>query len=117
VVFEPALGFALEVSRASDPDYVTCLGGGIIASGEPGWDRVPLPFYPEGLKLISTEGCGEVQTPLQVAVGVERPALGSAVIFRPAKSGEPLERFSEVLLLERGKIAGSARTYRGLGLL
>ena len=116
VAFEPALGFALEISRASDPDYVTCLGGGIIASGEPGWDRVPLPFHPQGLKLIPAEGCGEVQTPLQVSVGVERPALGSVIIFRPAKSGEPLERFSEVLLFERGKITGLAKTYRGLSL-
>lgn len=115
VAFEPALGFALEVSRSSDPDFVTCLGGGIIASGEPGWDRVPLPFHPLGLRLVPTEGCGEVQTPLEVAVGVERPALGSAVIFRPAKSGEPLERFSEVLLLEGGKITGSAKTYRAHG--
>jgi D-serine deaminase-like pyridoxal phosphate-dependent protein len=115
IEFEPALGFALEVSRASDPDYVTCLGGGVIASGEPGWDRVPLPVYPEGLELVQTEGCGEVQTPLHVRAGFTRPKLGSSVLFRPAKSGEPLERFSEVLVFQRGEITHSEKTYRHYG--
>jgi len=35
--------FALQVVRQPLPDVVTCLGGGYIASGEAGADRLPLP--------------------------------------------------------------------------
>lgn len=112
---EPAAFFALEVVRASDPGFVTCQGGGYIASGEPGWDRVPVPVEPTGLKLVPAEGCGEVQTPLRVPSNVSlRP--GDAVVFRHAKAGELFERFTEVLLVSGGKITGRTRTYRGLGL-
>lgn len=110
--FEPAAFFGLQVVRGSDPDHVTCQGGGYIASGEPGWDRVPVPAFPPGLKLVSSEGCGEVQTPLR---GVAVPHLGGTVLFRHAKAGELMERFNEVWLLQDGKIAGSAKTYRGMG--
>ena len=39
IQFEPSLMFALQVVRSSDPGYVTCQGGGYIASGTPGWER------------------------------------------------------------------------------
>jgi len=45
--FEPSLFFALQVTRTYDPNYVTCFGGGYIASGEPGWDRVPTAVLPK----------------------------------------------------------------------
>lgn len=109
----PALGFALRVTRAPVPGIVTCHGGGVIASGDPGKNRLPLPVYPAGLEYCAHEGAGEVQTPLR-ARGVV-PQIGDAVLFRPAKAGESLERFHEVLLLEGGRITGSARTYRGEG--
>src|SRR5678816_3513087 len=89
--------FALQVSRSSDAGYVTCLGGGYVASGAPGWDKVPKPEFPRGLALLPDEGCGEVQTPLRVSRS-EDPALGSRVLFRPAKAGEHAERFNEYLL-------------------
>ncbi len=110
--FEPACFFALQVTRASDSSYVTCLGGGYIASGEPGWDRVPVPYQPEGLRLVSMEGCGEVQTPLTLPPGLQLE-LGSPVLFRHAKAGELAERFDEYLLVENGKVTAHARTYRG----
>lgn len=113
VRFEPACFFALQVVRSSDPGYVTCAGGGYIASGEPGWDRVPVPVWPEGLALVDTEGCGEVQTPLQAAGAP--PELGAPVLFRHAKAGELMERFADVALVEGGAITGRAPTYRGLG--
>ena len=112
---EPAAFFALQVVRTSDVGYVTCQGGGYIASGEPGWDRVPKPHWPEGLALVSTEGCGEVQTPLLVPSSVKL-APGEPVVFRHAKAGELMERFNEVLLVSEGKIVGREKTYRGLGL-
>lgn len=108
--FRPALRFALEASRRPARGLVTCLGGGIIASGAPGRDRLPLPMAP--LRLLPLEGAGEVQTPLEGAAGVE---LGAPVFFRPAKSGEPAERFNEYLLVRGDRVVERAPTYRGLG--
>ncbi|MBX3415844.1 MAG: alanine racemase [Pirellulales bacterium] len=114
VNFEPACFFVLQVVRSSDDGYATCLGGGYIASGEPGWDKVPVVHLPEGIKLVSTEGCGEVQTPLQLPEGVKlRP--GDPVLMRHAKAGELAERFHEYLLVEQGRIVDRVPTYRGLG--
>lgn len=112
--FEPSCYFALQAVRTSDPGYVTCLGGGYVASGEPGWDKVPVPAWPPGLKLLGAEGCGEVQTPLLLPAGL-RVELGSAMLFRHAKAGELAERFEEYLLVSQGKVAGRAKTYRGMG--
>ena len=39
----PAMAFALPVVRRPAPGYVTAFGGGYVASGEPGWSRVPSP--------------------------------------------------------------------------
>lgn len=114
IAFEPACFFALQVVRSSDEGYVTCQGGGYIASGEPGWDRLPVPVYPKGLKLVSSEGCGEVQTPLSGASS--SLTVGDIVLFRHAKAGEVMERFNEVLLYSNGKIVGREKTYRGFGL-
>ena len=113
IQFEPACFFALEAVRSSDPDHITCSGGGYIASGEPGWDRLPIPTLPAGLSLISTEGCGEVQTPLKMAQN--RVEIGDPVLFRPAKAGELAEHFKEYLFVSNGKIVSRAPTYRGLG--
>ena len=60
----PAAGFALPVVRRPGADTVTLLGGGYHASGAAGKDRLPEPWLPEGLKLDSLEGAGEVQTPV-----------------------------------------------------
>jgi D-serine deaminase-like pyridoxal phosphate-dependent protein len=110
---EPAAFFALQASRASDPGMVTCLGGGYVASGEPGWDKVPVPHLPEGAKLVQAEGCGEVQTPVVLAPGT-KVEIGGPVLFRHAKAGELAERFTEYLLVSGGKVVERAPTYRGL---
>jgi D-serine deaminase-like pyridoxal phosphate-dependent protein len=112
---EPALFLALEVTRRPSADVVTCAGGGVIASGAAGADRLPRPWLPAGLELLEAEGAGEVQTPLRVPPTVSL-ALGDPVLVRPAKAGEPLERFAEVLLLSAGRLVGRAPTYRGEGL-
>lgn len=114
VRFEPAFFVALQVVRASDEGYVTCQGGGYIASGAPGWDKVPLPWWPEGARLVEAEGAGEVQTPLRLPKGT-RLAVGDAVLLRHAKGGELAERFAEYLLVREGKVAERAPTYRGRG--
>ena len=114
VGFEAAFFVALQVVRASDDGYVTCQGGGYVASGSPGWDKVPLPWWPEGARLVGTEGVGEVQTPLRVPLGAG-VAVGDAVLLRHAKGGELAERFAEYLLVKEGKLVERAPTYRGRG--
>ena len=110
---EPAAFFALEVVRRPADPIVTCAGGGYIASGSASPDTLPLPWMPEGLRLLSMEGAGEVQTPLEVSGDV--PALGAPVVFRHSKAGELMERFNEVLLIAGGAIAERVPTYRGRG--
>ncbi|HVY46512.1 MAG TPA: hypothetical protein VHB21_11565, partial [Minicystis sp.] len=112
---EPALAFALAVARRPAPAFVTCLGGGFVASGPAGPDRLPRPWLPEGLALTPLEGAGEVQTPLLVPRGVDVP-LGAPVFFRPAKSGELAEHFAAYLLVRGDRVEARAPTYRGLGV-
>ncbi|MFC1706707.1 alanine racemase, partial [Planctomycetota bacterium] len=112
----PAAFFACQVVRASDPGYVTCHGGGLVASGEAGRDRLPAPWFPEGLELVRLEGAGEVQTPLRTRNADLRLLPGDPVFFRHAKAGELAEHFSEYLLVRGDRVVGRAPTYRGLGL-
>lgn len=109
---EPALLFALEVVRRPRSGLVTCLGGGYVASGAVGSDRLPTPYLPPGAELLSAEGAGEVQTPLSYRG--ELP-LGAPFFFRPAKAGEVCERFSSLLLVEGERIVAEVPTYRGEG--
>lgn len=104
----PSAFFALQVVRAPEENWVTCQGGGYVASGEPGWDRIPKPLAGN---LSGFEATGEVQTPVENS-GAQ---LGDIVIFRHSKAGELSERFKEFLLISKGKIVGKARTYRGFG--
>ena len=56
---EAAFCFALQVTRKPQDDYYTCKSGGFIASGETSLDKSPLPFIPQGMKIIGSEGFGE----------------------------------------------------------
>jgi D-serine deaminase-like pyridoxal phosphate-dependent protein len=113
---EPAMCFALPVTRIPQPDRVTCQSGGFIASGPTEADKAPVPFLPAGLQPEKTEGFGEVQTPLHVPAQLRgRLRPGDPVFFRPAKAGEIAERFNEYLLVRGDRIEGRAKTYRGLG--
>ncbi|BAC13666.1 hypothetical conserved protein [Oceanobacillus iheyensis HTE831] len=110
--YEPALFFSLPVVRRPKKHIYTCLGGGYIASGSIGEDRQPQPVYPSDSTLISLEGAGEVQTPIQTKANL---SIGNAVIFRAAKAGEICERFSEILVIDNGKWVQTYPTYRGGG--
>lgn len=114
LTLQPALGFALPVTRLPAPGWVTCHGGGYVASGAAGVDRLPTPYLPRRLRLAPHEGAGEVQTPLTGATDGLR--IGDPVFFRHAKAGELCEHFDELLLLSRGSHVGSVKTYRGDGL-
>jgi D-serine deaminase-like pyridoxal phosphate-dependent protein len=111
---EPAAYFALQVVRRPREGIVTCHGGGYVASGSAGRDRLPLPALPEGLRLLALEGAGEVQTPLEVPRGLALRA-GDPVFFRHAKAGELAEHFPEYLLVRGERVEERAPTYRGLG--
>lgn len=81
----PAALFALPVVRRPSHDVVTVAGGGFIASGPAGADRLPQPYLPAGLRLDNMEGAGEVQTPVR-GLAAHRLAIGDRVWFRHAKA-------------------------------
>lgn len=110
----PAAVFALPVVRRPGPGMVTAFGGGYVASGAPGWSRVPQPVAAQRLRLRKNEGTGEVQTPL-LGRAVDTMRLGDRVWLRHAKAGELMERFTEVHLVEGERVTGTVPTYRGEG--
>ena len=110
----PAAYFALQAVRRPTPSIVTCAGGGYIASGASGGDRLPIPALPEGASLLPLEGAGEVLTPVKLSPGTQ-VALGDPVFFRHAKAGELAEHFADYLLIRGDVVEGRAATYRGLG--
>jgi D-serine deaminase-like pyridoxal phosphate-dependent protein len=110
----PAAGFAVEIVRRPAPTIYTCLGGGYIASGAAGPDRLPRPYLPAGARLDPLEGAGEVQTPIHYD-GPERLALGDPIFLRHAKAGELCERFTHLLQIQDGRATGEVTTYRGDG--
>lgn len=110
-VARPALFFALPVTRRPARRIVTAYGGGYIASGQAGESRLPRPVEAR-LRLLRTEGAGEVQTPVR---GAGHLAVGDRIWFRPAKAGEQLERFDVLHVVERDRLVESVPTYRGEG--
>jgi len=110
----PAAAFALPVVRRPSRKVATLLGGGYIASGPAGQDRLPEPWLPEGLRLDPLEGAGEVQTPV-IGKAAAQLELGDHVILRHAKAGELCERFDRLHLVEGGEIVDEVPTYRGEG--
>ena len=110
----PAAFFGLPVVRRPSDSCVTVAGGGLVASGAAGKDRLPLPWAPPGLHLTSREGAGEVQTPL-VGAAAAGLAIGDLVWFRHAKSGELAEHAREVHLVSGDEVVDLVPTYRGTG--
>lgn len=110
----PAALFALAVVRLPSARHATVLGGGWVASGAPGPDRLPTPVWPAGLRLTGLEGAGEAQTPL-VGSGVAGLRIGDRVWFRHAKAGELCERVDELHLIDGDRVVDVVPTYRGEG--
>jgi len=110
----PAALFAQPVVRRPRKGYVTVLGGGWIASGPAERSRLPTPWFPAGLRLVATEGAGEVQTPLR-GPAADRLAIGDRVWFRHAKAGELCEHVTELHLVEGETVTDRVPTYRGEG--
>ncbi len=109
----PAMAYALPVVRRPAKGVITAYGGGYVASGEPGWTRVPSPVD-HALRLLRSEAAGEVQTPVR-GRAADALALGDRVWMRGAKAGELLERFDHVHLVRQGRLVETVPSYRGEG--
>lgn len=109
-----ALVFALPVVRKPARTMATLFAGGYVASGQPERSRLPSPYLPRGLRLLSLEGAGEVQTPV-TGSAARALSLGDRVWFQHAKAGEPAERFPEYHLVSGDRVERSVPTYRGEG--
>lgn len=70
---------------------------------------------PVGLKFVTLEGAGEVQTPLMLPEGCPELSPDDPVFFQHAKAGELCERFNELILVKGGKIIERVKTYRREG--
>ena len=116
VHFQPAAFFAIQIVRIPTDGMITCLGGGYIASGAVGAEKLPVPMYPSGLKYLPLEGAGEVQTPFILPKDCPKLELGDPVFLQHAKAGELCERFNDLWLVGDGKLAGQVKTYRGQGM-
>jgi D-serine deaminase-like pyridoxal phosphate-dependent protein len=114
LALEPAAFFSLSVDRRPVGGVATLLGGGYVASGPGGRDRLPEPYLPGGLRFDSDEGAGEVQTPVTGAAAY-RLRVGDRVYLRHAKAGELCEHFNSLYLVEGDRIVDEVPTYRGEG--
>ncbi|GAC1383325.1 MAG: amino acid deaminase/aldolase [Marmoricola sp.] len=110
----PAAFFAVSVVRRPSPKFATVLGGGWVASGAVGPDRLPQPVWPPNLMLTTAEGAGEVQTPL-TGKGAKNLKIGDRVWFRHAKAGELCEHLDQLHLVSGNAISVTVPTYRGEG--
>ncbi|MET1017822.1 MAG: alanine racemase [Leifsonia flava] len=111
----PAASFALSVVRKPAPSMVVILGGGWVASGPPGEDRLPRLAWPERLDLVPREMAGEVQTPIR-GPGASALRTGDRVWLRHSKSGELSERVNEFVVVDGDEVTTRLRTYRGEGM-
>ena len=87
----PSVGFALRVVRQFDEETFVLQGGGYIASGAIGADRLPQFVEQSRFTFLPLEGAGEVQTPILDAN--KSLNIGDTVFLRHAKAGELCERF------------------------
>ncbi|MGZ3599336.1 MAG: amino acid deaminase/aldolase [Ktedonobacterales bacterium] len=112
--YQPSAGYAIEIVRRAAPTIYTCLGGGYVASGAAGNDKLPQPYLPVGARLDPREAAGEVQTPIHYS-GPIALNLGDPIFMRHSKAGELCERFTHLLLVSGGSVVDEVTTYRGDG--
>jgi len=114
----PAVAFALSVVRKPLPDHAVLLGGGWIASGPPGPDRLPRVVWPEQTSMLAREMAGEVQTPL-TGPGAADLRVGDRAWLRHTKAGEISEHLTEFAIVDGGAdgptVVETLPTYRGQG--
>ena len=111
---EPAVAYAVSVVRRPARGIVTLFSGGYVASGPAAKSRLPKPAFPARLKLLGTEGAGEVQTPVR-GPDADGLRIGDRVWMRYAKAGEMCERFDLLHLVDEDGSVRAVPTYRGEG--
>lgn len=112
--YEAAAGFAVEITRIPQKHLYTCFGGGYVASGSVGEDKLPEVYLPKGASLIKNEGVGEVQTPVKYTGSIPL-THGDPIFFRHSKAGELCERFNTLHIIQDGRVVTTYSTYRGDG--
>lgn len=112
--YKPAAGFAITITRIPEKHIYTCFGGGYVASGAVGEDKLPEVFLPNGAILIKNEGVGEVQTPIKYKGSIPL-TYGDPIFFRHSKAGELCERFNTLYMIQDGEVKAAYNTYRGDG--
>ena len=110
--YEPAAGFAIEITRIPQEGIYTCFGGGYVASGAANKDKLPEIYLPKGAKLTANEGVGEVQTPV-LYKGEHTLTHGDPIFLRHSKAGELCERFEKLNIISGGEVVDEWTTYRG----
>lgn len=111
---QPAAFFVLPVVRKPARSVATLLGGGWVASGPVGRDRLPVLADPAGLSYVDLEGAGEVQTPLR-GRAARNLVVGQHVWLRHAKAGELAEHLNELHVVDGDAVSAVLPTYRGEG--
>jgi D-serine deaminase-like pyridoxal phosphate-dependent protein len=111
----PSLIYALEVTRIPAKNIYTCHGGGYVASGSLGIDKIPQPYLPNHSKLLVNEMAGEVQTPIENKKFQLK--IGDPVFMRHSKAGELCEHFNDIIVVSKGVIVDRVKTYRGEGFI
>ena len=114
VQFRPAAGFSLEITRRPAENIFTCHGGGYVASGAAGPEKLPRPWLPPTARLLPHEGAGEVQTPVHIPNPPAFLRPGEPLYFRHAKAGELCQRFPLLHLIRQDKLMGFYSTYATL---
>ena len=112
ITFKSACFYAIPITRKPSKGVYTCKGGGYVASGSYSQDKIPIIYLPPNVNFRSDEGFGEVQTPIFTYLDFE---IGDPVFLRHGKSGEIMEHFNDVLLIQDGKIIEKIKSYRGDG--
>lgn len=111
---EPALFFAIDAVRRPAAGITTLASGGFIASGPSGDSRLPKIAHPAGAAFLSSEGAGEVQSPITAEMH-----LGERAWLRHAKAGELCERVQEIVVVDvvegDPQVVDQWPTYRGEG--
>lgn len=101
----PSAFFLVGIGRHRSGDCVVANGGGFIASGSARGQ--PKVYIPDGVEVTSTEGWGEVQTPLNHWNDGWPPL----VVCRHYKAGEIITLFDKIHLMQNGKFVNSVPTY------
>ena len=93
----------------------TALGGGYVASGPAGRDRLPEPYLPEGCASTARRAPARCRRRV-IGTPTRTLRVGDRVYMRHAKAGELCEHFDSLHLVAGDRIVDEVPTYRGDGL-